>query len=153
MTKISTLTPKQKQAVENFYANGFNKTQALRDAGYAESTAKARATEIFNMPHVKAYMKEKQEKLDSENIASQQEILETLTNILRRKEKDVDVLPDGRIIRTEPKLNEVRQSAQLLGKFYGLDKVEVNQKVKIETVYGQDEDDKDDSSNAEYFEV
>lgn len=152
MTKKSELTPKQRQAVENFFANGFNKTQALRDAGYAESTAKARATDIFNMPHVKAYVEKKREELQTKNVASQQEILETLTKILRRELEDVDVLPDGRIVRTEPKLNEMRQSAQLLGKFYGLDKVEVNQKVKIETVYGQDEDDRDDDSDADYFQ-
>ena len=146
------ITEKQKQAVDNYFMNGFNKYKAMGDAGYAVSTAKARATDLFNLPWVKEYAEERRAKLESEAICTQRELLEALTKIIRREQEDTEVLPDGQKIKHQIKTSEQIRAIEKMAKYFGMDKIEINQTMTVETlVYGQDEDKLEDDDD--YFTV
>lgn len=143
--KLEVLTDKQRQAVENYFKNGFNKFKALVDAGYAVSTARSRATDIFNLPQVTEYMEELRKKLESESIASQKELLEALTKIIRREQEDIEVLPTGEKIHHQIRTSEQIRAIEKMAKYYGMDKIEINQTMVVETlVYGSEDDEDDD---------
>lgn len=146
------ITEKQKQAVDNYFSNGFNKFKAMVDAGYAVSTARARATDLFNLPWVKEYAEERRQKLESEAICTQRELLEALTKIIRREQEDTEVLPDGQKIKHQIKTSEQIRAIEKMAKYFGMDKIEINQTMTVETlVYGQDEDKLEDDDD--YFTV
>lgn len=52
--KTSRLSPRHKQAINEYFANGFNKRQALLAAGYSNGTSTHAAASVFNHPIVKA---------------------------------------------------------------------------------------------------
>ena len=154
---IGALTAKQRQAVDNYFQNGFNKTKAMIDAGYAVSTAKSRSTDLFNLPQVRAYEEERRASLDSQNIASQTELLEALTKIVRREQEDTEVLPDGQKVKHQIKTSEQIRAIEKMAKYFGMDKIEINQTMTVETlVYGADDDENptnDEDDDNDYFTV
>ena len=153
MAKQMGITEKQKQAVDNYFMNGFNKYKAMVDAGYASSTAKARATDLFNLPWVREYAEEKRKKLESEAICTQRELLEALTKIIRREQEDIEVLPSGEKVKHQIKTSEQIRAIEKMAKYFGMDKIEINQTMTVETlVYGAD-DDVSDIDDDDYFRV
>lgn len=86
------MTDKQKLFCDNYLIN-FNATKSAISAGYSEKTAYSIGEENLKKPEIKQYiadrMKEKTDKL----IASQNEILENLTGMVRNKDtRDTDKL-------------------------------------------------------------
>lgn len=146
MPKVKNpLTPKQRRAVDIYFTNGFNMYKALVEAGYSESTARSRSTDIFNLPHVKEYMEEKRKAIEAESIATQEEVLKALTVIARRQQEDTEVLPDGQKVKHQIKTSEQLRALEKLAKYFGMDKIEINQTMKVETVvYGEEDDNEDD---------
>ena len=146
------LSAKQRMAVDIYFTNGFNMYKALVEAGYAPSTARSRSTDIFNLPHVKEYMEEKRKAIEAESIATQEEVLKALTVIARRQQEDIEVLPDGQKVAHQIKTSEQLRALEKLAKYFGMDKIEINQTMKVETlVYGDDEEDDDDDDDC--FEI
>lgn len=76
------LTPKQ-QAFADYYIELGNATQAAIKAGYSERSARQIGEQNLSKLDVKNYIDERLEQLASERVASQQEVMETLTAILR----------------------------------------------------------------------
>jgi phage terminase small subunit len=79
------LTEKQKKFADIYIEKG-NATQSYIDAGYkatSRSVAEANARKLLANYSVKNYIDERMKQLDSEKIASQNEILEYLTNVMR----------------------------------------------------------------------
>ncbi len=52
MVKRDILSDKQYKLVAEYFANGFSKVEALRAAGYSETTATTNPQKIFDNPHV-----------------------------------------------------------------------------------------------------
>lgn len=155
------LTPKQKAFAEYYIETG-NETESAIRAGYSSKTAGVIGCENLKKPYIKEYIDKVLLEMSEKRVASAQEVLETLTRILRREEKDSVVVTvkttksgldeSGRraTITTEspqtvniaPKLSDVNKAAELLGKRWGLysEKVDVsggvNLNVKID--YGND---------------
>lgn len=158
MAKQPGLTDKERQAVNEYFMNGFNWTQAMISAGYTEATARKSGSRIKKKKQVQEYIAEKQEELDTINIMSQKEVLEYTTKIAKREQKDYMVLPDGRVVPYTISTNDQLKALNQMGKYHGMDKVEVNHTMKVETyIYGEDPDDvlgefgiEDDD---DYFEV
>ena len=65
-----------------------NATQAAIRAGYSEKTAYSQGQRMLKNIEVKTYIDEQLEQLHNEKIADAQEVLETLTRILRRQENE-----------------------------------------------------------------
>ncbi len=130
-----------------------NATQAAIRAGYSEKTAYSIGEENLKKPELKAYIDEQLERLHSEKTADAQEVLETLTRILRRQEKETVVVTgkqrksyfdsNGKKVIEEREeavqveiptaVRDVNKAAEMLAKRYGLlvDKVSVQDDSEI----------------------
>ena len=78
------LTAKQKKFCDYYIESG-NATQAAIKAGYSKKTARTIATENMAKPAIKEYLQNRIEKQENPLIASGDEILETLSQIMRNK--------------------------------------------------------------------
>lgn len=131
------LNDRQKRFCDFYIANGGNATKAAKDAGYSDKTAYASGAENLKKPQIQEYIKSRTEQTDKSTIASGDEVLETLTSILRREYTDSVVITvktesshydkNGKIVKKKQevpqlveipaKLSDVNRSAELLGKY------------------------------------
>lgn len=149
--QTAKLTEKQKVFADEYLID-LNATRAAIAAGYSEKTARFIGAENLTKPNIQEYIQERMQKQQSERIATQEEVLEYLTSVMRRELKEVVVvttsntlekwLPDEngtmrkqKITKEEPqlveipaKLSDANKAAELLGKRYGTftDKVDVS---------------------------
>ena len=142
------LTPKQ-QAFADYYIETLNATESAKRAGYSEKTASVIANENLNKPYIKAYIENAMASKDNSRIASQEEVLQLLTDIARGVTKSATLKGVGggeEVIEKEmlPTTAERMKAAELLGKRYALftDKVDLSAKVTPVFVddIGSDED-------------
>jgi len=112
------MTIKQKAFCE-YYLQNPNATEAAKKAGYSFKTANKIATENLSKPVIKAYLKERVDKIQDKRIAKSNEVLEYLTSVMRGETLDQFGLDAAITDRTK--------AAELLGKRYRLftDKVEM----------------------------
>jgi len=125
------LTVKQ-QAFADYYIELGNATEAAIKAGYSKKAAKEIASENLTKPNIKNYIDERMEQLKSERVADQQEILETLTAVLRGEMTSAVLRGIGEGAQTidedmPPTTAERIRAAELLGKRYRMwtDKVDI----------------------------
>ncbi len=159
---MGKLTARQKRFCEEYLID-LNATQAAIRAGYSKKTANEQAAQNLAKLSIQEYIREKMNEKDDELIAKQDEVLKTLTRILRRQEKEVIVVTckertsgydeNGKKVITErevpqlveipTQIKDVNRAAELLGKRYGLytDKVEqqVDMDLNIIVDYGDDD--------------
>ena len=146
------LTEKQKRFC-NEYLVDLNATQAAIRAGYSEKTANRIASENLSKLDIQEYIKNLMDSKQSDLIASQDEVLQTLTAIMRREKKEIIVASErtrksyydknGKkcidetevpvCVPIDTKISDVNKAAELLGKRYGLftDKVKVDGSTKV----------------------
>ncbi|WP_256093121.1 terminase small subunit [Lysinibacillus sp. FSL M8-0337] len=132
------LTVKQ-QAFADYYIELGNATDAYLKAYpnvKKEATARANGSRLLTNANVKAYIDERMEELKSERVADQQEVLETLTAILRGDAtaatlRSIDVGVQKIEENMPPTMTERIRAAELIGKRHGLwiDKQEINANV------------------------
>ncbi|MCM3063201.1 terminase small subunit [Bacillus altitudinis] len=141
------LTEKQKRFADYYIELG-NATEAARKAGYSSKTAKSIGQENLTKPDIKSYIKERLNEKDAERIASQDEILEFLTAVMRgEKTEQIPVgLGEGaqQLEDKDPYLKDRVKAAELLGKRHSMwtDKVDMmgNVGVRIVDDIGDDDD-------------
>lgn len=154
------LTEKQKRFIDYFVETG-NKAEAARRAGYkAKTEAAMRAIGAENFAKLNTFIQERLSELESDRIAKADEVLKTLTRVLRREEKDTVVVTcktkrvytdeKGKRITEEKEepvtveiptqVKDVNRAAELLGKRYSLytDKVDVSAAIPV-VISGEDE--------------
>ena len=121
----SKLTEKQKRFID-YYIETANATESARRAGYSEKTAKNIGAE--NLTKLNFFIQKKLEEKENNRIASQDEVLEYLTKVMRGEEKDQFGL--------DASLQDRTKCAELLGKRYGtfIEKKEVREKCTVELV-------------------
>ena len=83
-----SLNLKQIRFADEYIRNGGNGTQAAIFAGYSPKTAAQQASRLLKDANVSEYIAQRQEEIDSVNIASLKEIQEFRTRVLRGEEKD-----------------------------------------------------------------
>ena len=81
------LTAKQ-QKFADYYIELGNAAEAARKAGYSKRTARFVGAENLTKPNIKKYIDTRLNELASERVATQQEILEFLTRLVRRQEME-----------------------------------------------------------------
>lgn len=108
----------------NEYLIDLNATQAAIRSGYAERTAYSQGQRLLKHAEVKFTINELMKKRERETIAKQDEVLETLTAILRGEQKGATLRGIGQGAQTidemPPSTNERIKAAELLGKRYGI---------------------------------
>ena len=110
------LTEKQKRFID-YYIETANATESAKRAGYSSKTAKNIGAE--NLTKLNYFIQERLQQLENNRIASQEEVLQYLTKVMRGEEKDQFGL--------DASLQDRTKCAELLGKRYGTfkEKVEV----------------------------
>ncbi len=146
------LTDKQKIFCDE-YIISLNATQAAIKAGYAEKTAYAIGAENLKKPKIQSYISERMEQKESSLIATQDEVLQYLTSVLRGESQTTDTLLVGmgdgyqevQEVEKKPSEKDRLKAAELLGKRYGLytDKVsaDVDMSLDISIDYGDGDED------------
>lgn len=141
------LTEKQKIFCDE-YIISLNATQAAIKAGYAEKTAYAIGAENLKKPKIQSYISERMEQKESSLIATQDEVLQYLTSVLRGESQTTDTLLVGmgdgyqevQEVEKKPSEKDRLKAAELLGKRYGLytDKIsaDVDMSLDISIDYG-----------------
>lgn len=146
------LTEKQKLFCDE-YIISLNATQAAIKAGYAEKTAFAIGSENLRKPKIQDYISERMKQKESSLIATQDEVLQYLTSVLRGESQTTDTLlveiGDGcqevQEVEKKPSEKDRLKAAELLGKRYGLytDKIsaDVDMSLDISIDYGDGDED------------
>ncbi len=114
------LTPKQ-QAFADYYIETGNATEAARRAGYKGANLNRVASENLSKLDIQQYINGRMAEKDSQRIASQDEILEYLTRVVRGAEVEevVSFGPDGPVKTTrQAAVRDRNKAAELLGKRY-----------------------------------
>ena len=76
------LTPKQKAFADAYIETG-NQTEAARRAGYSEKCAYSIGNENLSKPEVSAYIKERMAELESQRVASADEVMRFFSSVMR----------------------------------------------------------------------
>ena len=127
------MTEKQKIFADEYIID-LNATRAYKAAYPSvkkDNVASAAASRMLGNVKVKAYIDEQLEKLKSERVADQQEVLEFLTSVMRGKKTEPLLVLDGegkqKVVDAIPPVQARTKAAELLGKRYRLftDKQEV----------------------------
>lgn len=146
------LTEKQKIFCDE-YIISLNATQAAIKAGYAEKTAYAIGAENLKKPKIQSYISERMKQKESSLIATQDEVLQYLTSVLRGESQTTDILLVGmgdgyqevQEVEKKPSEKDRLKAAELLGKRYGLytDKIsaDVDMSLDISIDYGDGDED------------
>ncbi|GED13992.1 terminase small subunit [Aneurinibacillus migulanus] len=145
---MSKLTPKQ-QAFADYYIETGNAEEAARKAGY--KSPRGNAHKLLQNTAIKQYIDEIMDSKNNERIASQDEVLEYLTSVMRgvpfiTEYEDTD--EEGNVVTKQNKIypyfKERNQAAELLGKRYAMwtekQQVEGNVGVTIVDDIGDDDE-------------
>lgn len=119
------LTEKQKRFID-YYIEKANGTEAAKLAGYKGNNLNRIASQ--NLSKLDKYIKVKLQEKENNRIASQDEVLQYLTRVMRGEEKDQFGL--------EASLQDRTKCAELLGKRYGtfVDKKDFSGGIFVEIV-------------------
>ena len=140
------MTEKQKIFADE-YIICLNATKAYKKAYpnvKKDEVARANGSRLLTKANVKAYIDEQLEKLQSERVADQQEVMEYLTAVMRGKKTEPLLVLDGegkqKVVDAIPPVQARTKAAELLGKRYRLftDKQEVE--VQGTVVFANEDD-------------
>jgi phage terminase small subunit len=81
------LTEKQKAFADAYIETG-NQTEAARRAGYSSKTAYSIGNENLKKPEVSAYIKSRMAELESQRVASADEVMRFFSSVMRGEVKD-----------------------------------------------------------------
>lgn len=133
------MTEKQKLFCEE-YLISLNATQAALRAGYSEKTAYSIGNENLKKPEIQEYIQKRLKEKEDALIAKQDEVLKTLTAVMRREKPETVVVTcksrkshyddKGKKVTDEAeqpicveiptKVSDVNKAAEMLGRYYTL---------------------------------
>lgn len=133
------LTAKQKRFCDEYLID-LNATQAAIRAGYSKKTAYSIGEENLRKPDLKKYIADRMAEKESALIATQDEVLQYLTQVLRGESKSEivvvesigDFMSEARTMKKAPDEKERLKAAELLGKRYGLYTEKVEQQMDLD---------------------
>lgn len=133
---MAKLTLKQKKFADEYIISG-NAMKSAIEAGYSKEYARSRSHEMLENVGIKSYIDKRLAKLESEKIATQEEVLQYLTSVMRGEKTEPLLVLDGegtqKVIETVPSVQSRTKAAELLGKRYGTFTDRVDIKAQIES--------------------
>lgn len=141
------LNDRQKRFADE-YIISLNARDAAIKAGYSKRSAKEIGSENLSKPNIRAYIDERLEAMQGEKIASQEEVLEFLTSVLRGEVSE-EVLKgvgpgEQEITSVKAGAKDRIKSAELIGRRYGMFTDKVDLSAQAQVVIVDDVDDVDD---------
>lgn len=137
---MTKMTLKQQRFADEYIITG-NATQAAIKAGYSQKYANTNANKLLQNTTIKKHIDERLEQLESEKIASQQEVLSYLSSVMRGEMTEQTLRSIGEsgqvIAEIDVGAKDRIKAAELLGKRYKLwtDKQEVTSNNVTEIVW------------------
>lgn len=130
-----TITKKMRDFADAYLETGNTYQSAIR-AGYSEAYAKGNSKYLLENERVKEYMESVLEKIQSQKVATVQEVMEYLTRGLRQELEEEVVLVEGcgdgisqsTVVKKKISIKESNRCAELLAKRFGM----MDNKVQIE---------------------
>ena len=127
MKNENGLTQKQQNFIDNYLLSGDITASAVK-AGYSSKNAYQQGNQLLKNPFVQAFMSMRMKQLESSKIASQKEILEFLTAIVRGEHVDEVAMNIGKgqgitaaeKIELKVASKERIKAAELLAKINGM---------------------------------
>ena len=92
--KLAKLTLKQKKFADEYIISG-NATQAAIEAGYSKKTAGQIGEQNLKKLEIKKYIDKRLKEIESKKTATQQEVLEYLTSVMRGEHKEEILIGQG----------------------------------------------------------
>lgn len=132
---MTKMTLKQQRFADEYIITG-NATQSAIKAGYSSKYANTNANKLLQNTTIKNYIDERLAKLESEKIATQEEVLQYLTSVMRGEKTEPLLVLDGegtqKVIQAVPNVQSRTRAAELLGKRYGTftDRVDINAQIE-----------------------
>ena len=129
------MTLKQQRFADEYIITG-NATQSAIKAGYSSKYANTNANKLLQNTTIKNYIDVRLAKLESEKIATQEEVLQYLTSVMRGEKTEPLLVLDGegtqKVIQAVPNVQSRTRAAELLGKRYGTftDRVDINAQIE-----------------------
>lgn len=123
------MTIKQQRFADEYIISA-NATQAAIKAGYSKKYANTNASKLLQNTTIKSYIDERLEDLQSKKVASQQEVMEYLTSVMRGQETEQTIIGVAdlgqELTDIEVSAKDRIKAAELIGKRYRMwtDKVE-----------------------------
>ena len=112
MDELAELMSEKQKAFCDHYIASLNATEAARQAGYSEKTARSIGCENLTKPNLKEYIELRLAEAEEKRVATADEVLQYLTGVMRGEIKDQFEL--------DPSLQDRTKAAELLGKRYRL---------------------------------
>lgn len=120
---MSELNDKQRRFIDEYLID-LNATQAAIRAGYSEKSARSQGQRLLTNDDIKAVLGDRLGEKEELLIASQDEVLETLTRILMGDERGTALVGVGmgaqEVSQVPPTNAEKIRAAEILGKYYKL---------------------------------
>ena len=132
---MTKMTLKQQRFADEYIITG-NATQSAIKAGYSSKYANTNANKLLQNTTIKNYIDARLAKLESEKIATQEEVLQYLTSVMRGEKTEPLLVLDGegtqKVIQAVPNVQSRTRAAELLGKRYGTftDRVDINAQIE-----------------------
>ena len=132
---MTKMTLKQQRFADEYIITG-NATQSAIKAGYSSKYANTNANKLLQNTTIKNYIDVRLAKLESEKIATQKEVLQYLTSVMRGEKTEPLLVLDGegtqKVIQAVPNVQSRTRAAELLGKRYGTftDRVDINAQIE-----------------------
>lgn len=132
---MTKMTLKQQRFADEYIITG-NATQSAIRAGYSSKYANTNANKLLQNTTIKSYIDVRLAKLESEKIATQEEVLQYLTSVMRGEKTEPLLVLDGegtqKVIQAVPNVQSRTRAAELLGKRYGTftDRVDINAQIE-----------------------
>lgn len=132
---MTKMTLKQQRFADEYIITG-NATQSAIKAGYSQKYANTNASKLLQNTTIKNYIDVRLAKLESEKIATQEEVLQYLTSVMRGEKTEPLLVLDGegtqKVIQAVPNVQSRTRAAELLGKRYGTftDRVDINAQIE-----------------------
>lgn len=92
--KLAKLSIKQKEFADEYIICG-NATQAAIEAGYSVNYAKSQSHKLLVNVGVKSYIDERLKEIESKKTATQQEVLEYLSSVMRGEQREQTLIGRG----------------------------------------------------------
>ena len=137
------MTIKQQRFADEYIISA-NATQAAIKAGYSKKYANTNASKLLQNTTIKSYIDERLEDLQSKKVASQQEVMEYLTSVMRGQETEQTIIGVAdlgqELTDIEVSAKDRIKAAELIGKRYRMwtDKVEAD--VQGTVVFANEDD-------------
>ena len=133
------LNAKQRRFCDEYLID-LNGKQAVIRAGYSEVGASSTAVRLLANPSIKKYIEEQMSQRHKDTIASQNEILEYLTSVMRREQKEHIVGNNGSITEIPAKLSDANKACEMLCRRYALftDNVDIKNPIPV-IIKGEDD--------------